>query len=361
MMSVEWDWNDLEGEFREWFEKGASRGASDLHLIADNPPMLRCFGKLLPIEESTLSESRIRTALKPIVTEERLNRIAKEKNCDLAIAVRFQGETIRLRMNLFLSYGKLGACIRFIPDQIPSFAWSSFPEEVAKRLIDFPHGLILFAGITGAGKSTSLAMIIQRLNRRGGCRIITIEDPIEYRFPLCPTSLVTQREIGTDVETFYDGLKYGLRQDPDVILVGEIRDQETAKMALSAAETGHLVFSTLHTRDAKGAISRYADFFPQSVQNEIRSQLASSLRAVICQRLIEGMTPFEKQELALEILFNNAPIAAAIRMGKLESVDNYILTGRSDGMVTMDESLRRLVAAGLVRKEVADLWMVDRP
>lgn len=359
-MAIEWEWDSIQGDFRTWFGEGTKRGASDLHLIADYPPMLRTFGKLVPIENVSLTEERILDALRPIVTDEKLTRMASVKNCDLAIAVRFDEETIRLRINLFLSNGKVGACIRFIPDQIPSFAWASFPEDIARRLIEFPHGLVLFGGITGAGKSTSLAMIIQRLNRQGGCRIVTIEDPIEYRFPVYPSSLVTQREIGTDVETFHDGLKYGLRQDPDVILVGEIRDQETAKMALSAAETGHLVFSTLHTRDAKGAISRYADFFPQSVQNEVRSQLASSLRAVICQRLIESVTPNEKQELALEILFNNAPIGAAIRNGKLESVDNYILTGRNEGMVTMDESLRRLVAGGLVRKEVAELWMVDR-
>src|SRR5205814_661070 len=154
----------------------------------------------------------------------------------------------------------------------------------------------------------------------GGCRIITVEDPVEYLFPKAAGSVLTQREVGGDVLTFADGLKYGLRQDPDVILVGEIRDRETAQMALSAAETGHLVFSTLHTRDTKGAISRFADLFPQDVQSDVRSQLAMSLRTIIGQRLLAGTEKGAKRHLALEVLWNTNPIASGIRSGKLESI-----------------------------------------
>ncbi len=177
---------------------------------------------------------------------------------------------------------------------------------------------------------------------------------------LCWNTIETQREVGRDVLSFADGLRFGLRQDPDVILVGEIRDIDTARMALSAAETGHLVFSTLHTRDAKGAISRYADFFPQQVQGEVRSQLATGIRAVICQRLLPSNIEGEKQELALEILFNTPAIGAAIRIGKLESIDNYIVTGRAEGMISMDESIKRLLSNNRISRATAESFISDR-
>ena len=173
-------------------------------------------------------------------------------------------------------------------------------------------------------------------------------------------SVVTQREVGTDVGSFADGLRFGLRQDPDVILVGEIRDLDTAKMALSAAETGHIVLSTLHTRDAKGAISRYADLFPQQTQSEVRAQLATNVRAIVCQRLLPSNIEGERQELALEVMFNTAAISSAIRSGKLESIDNYILTGRAEGMVTMDESIRRLLVDNRISRETAEQFVSDR-
>jgi twitching motility protein PilT len=169
--------------------------------------------------------------------------------------------------------------------------------------------------------------------------------------------MVTQREVGEDVHTFADGLKYALRQDPDVIYVGEIRDRETAQMALSAAETGHLVFSTLHTRDAKGAISRYADLFPQEDQREIRSQLSFSLRAVISQHLLPNICAGEKRVLAMEIMFNTHPVAAAIRLGKMEAIDNTIVTGLADGMQSLDESVKRLLKECRISRETAERFV----
>jgi twitching motility protein PilT len=215
-------------------------------------------------------------------------------------------------------------------------------------------GLVIVTGATGSGKTTTLAMILNLLNQTGGFRIITVEEPVEYRFPRTANSLVTQREVGTDVLTFADGLKYGLRQDPDVILVGEIRDRETAQMALSAAETGHLVFTSLHTRDAKGAITRFADLFPQDVQREVRAQLALGLRAILSQRLLPGIERATKRHLALEVLWNTYPIASAIRSGKVESIDNYLITSREEGMVSFDESVRQLLRAEKITAEVAE-------
>jgi len=345
----------------EWLKQALKADASDLHLVCGYPPVLRTFGKLAPIDdEEMLVPSRISAAIEPILSSEQKAQFERELNLDFATEVKINGQKSRFRVNLFQACGSLGACLRVIPESIPDFSWTSFPKELSVRLGAFANGLVLFTGITGSGKSTSLAMIVEQLNRHNSQRILTIEDPIEYRFPSYANSVVTQREVGRDVHSFADGLRYGLRQDPDVILVGEIRDIETARMALSAAETGHLIFSTLHTRDAKGSISRYADFFPQQMQNEIRSQLASGLRAVICQRLVPSNVEGEKQELALEILFNTPAVGAAIRSGKLESIDNNIVTGRSEGMISMDESIKRLLAEGRISRASAESLISDR-
>jgi twitching motility protein PilT len=247
-----------------------------------------------------------------------------------------------------------------VPDAIPDFAWAGLPADLARRLARLSNGLVIVTGSTGSGKSTTLAMIVNLLNQSGGHRIITVEEPVEYLYPRVANSVVTQREVGRDVLNFADGLRSGLRQDPDVILVGEIRDQETAQIALSAAETGHLVFSTLHTRDAKGAVTRYADLFPQEAQRDVRAQLALSLRAVVAQRLLPDPVPGKKRHLALEVMWNTYPIASAIRTGKVESIDNYLLAGRNDGMVSLDESVRVLLKDGKINREVAEQNVRDQ-
>ncbi len=246
-----------------------------------------------------------------------------------------------------------------IPPKIPDFAWAEFSPQLAERLAYLRDGLVIVTGPTGSGKTTTLAMIVELLNQEGGRRILTVEQPVEYVFSRSLHSIITQREVGTDVRTFADGLKYGLRQDPDVILVGEIRDRETAQMALSAAETGHLVFTTLHTRDAKGMVTRFADLFPQDVQKDIRGQLAMSLRAVVSQRLLPDVEPGRKRHLAVEVLWNNHPIANAIRTGKVESIDNYLLTRRDEGMVSFDESVRRLYEDDKITRATAEQNLTD--
>jgi twitching motility protein PilT len=340
-----------------WLEQAAALGASDLHVVVAHPPVLRIHGQLQPLEEVVVSGEDAGQLLLPLCPPHALARFQADKNVDFAFELAAGTQTLRFRANYFFNAQQLGACFRVIPTAIPDFAWAGFPVDVARRLADFRNGLVLLSGVAGSGKTTSLAMIVDLLNRQGGYRIITIEEPVEYLFPRRRESVVTQREVGLDVHTFADGLKYALRQDPDVILVGEIRDRETAQMALSAAETGHLVFSTLHTRDAKGAISRYADLFPQSVQREIRSQLSFSLRAVISQHLLPSLEPGEKRVLALEILLNNSPVASAIRLGKTESIDTCILTGRAEGMLTLDESIKRLLQRGEISRETAERFI----
>jgi twitching motility protein PilT len=346
--------SSLPDRLREWLARSVEAGASDLHLIAGYPPVLRLHGDLVELPALPLSGGEGEALLGPFCTAEALARLRDHKNVDLSFEVALGGRVSRFRANLFHAGGAVGACLRIVPTTIPSFEWAGLPVELAERLAFLPDGLVIVTGASGSGKTTTLAMIVNLLNLTGGYRIITVEEPVEYRFPREPNSVVTQREVGSDVLTFADGLKYGLRQDPDVILVGEIRDRETAQMALSAAETGHLVFTTLHTRDAKGAITRYADLFPQDVQRDVRAQLAMSLRAVLSQRLLPGLERGAKRHLALEVLWNTYPIASAIRSGKVESIDNYLVTGREDGMVSFDESVRQLLKAGKIGREVAE-------
>jgi twitching motility protein PilT len=329
-------------------------GASDLHLLPGFPPIWRLHGDLIEQPGNGLDAAEVEALLASLCTPAMWQRFQAEKNLDCAFLLSAEEQTARFRANLFWADGQPGGCLRIVPANIPSFAWSGFPRGLADRLAFLLDGLVIFTGATGSGKTTTLAQIVNILNQVGGYRILTIEEPVEYRYARLSSSVVSQREVGLDVHTFADGLKYGLRQDPDVVLVGEIRDRDTAQMALSAAETGHLVFTTLHTRDAKGAISRFADFFAQEVQRDIRYQLASSLRAVVAQRLVPGLEAGTKRHLALEVLWNTHPIASAMRTGKLESIDNYLLTGRDEGMVSFDESIRRLLEAGLIRREVAE-------
>lgn len=342
-----------------WLNAGVRAEASDLHLVAGRPPVLRVHGGLHELAETPLEAGELAEMLRPLCPAAAAARLQAERHVDFSLTLDIAGESRRFRANLFHSGGELGACFRFIPAEIPTLDWAGFPEDLAHKLAGFRNGLVLITGVAGSGKSTSLAMVVNLINARGGSRIITIEEPVEYLFPPAENSLVTQREVGVDVRTFAEGLVAGLRQDPDVILVGEIRDRETARMALSAAETGHLVFSTLHSRDATGAISRFADLFPQNVQNDVRSQLSFSLRSVISQHLLPSSQVEAKRELALEILFNNAPIAAGIRQGKLESLERNILTGAAEGMRPLQESVKHLLREGRIDEETAAWYLPE--
>jgi twitching motility protein PilT len=339
---------------RAWLTQAVETGASDLHLVTGYPPVLRLHGDLIEIGEPPLPKEETGALLEALCPAEALVRLHANKSIDFSFELTVSGRISRFRANLFHAGGRLGACLRLVPEVIPDFDWAGFPPNLAQRLASVPDGLVIVTGPTGSGKSTTLAMIVNLLNQAEGVRIITVEEPVEYLFPRAANSVVTQREVGTDVLTFADGLKYGLRQDPDVILVGEIRDRETAQMALSAAETGHLVLTTLHTRDAKGAITRYADLFRQDVQRDIRAQLALSLRAIVAQRLLPDLERGAKRHLALEVLWNTYPIASAIRTAKVESIDNYLLTSREDGMVSFDESVRQLLRADKITRAVAE-------
>ena len=216
---------------RRWLLQAVEAGASDLHLVSGYSPTLRLNGGLRRLDSAPISEPELRSLLMPLLIEVTADQFLAEKNIDFALQLQVGSEIQRFRANYFLSGQTMGACFRVIPAKIPDFEWAGFPLELATRLVHFRDGLVLICGVTGAGKTTTLAMLINLLIQEGGSRIITVEEPIEYVFPKTENSVVTQREVGQDVLTFSDGLKYGLRQDPDVILVGEIRDCDTAQMA----------------------------------------------------------------------------------------------------------------------------------
>lgn len=332
--------------------------ASDLHLVPGYRPMQRVHGELRAMGAQVIGAGSVPDMLRSVVPPELHARIGAGCDLDFALALPMGKGAARFRINVFSSRGDFGACFRAIPEAIPSLGDLGFPAELAERITRLKNGLVLVTGITGSGKTTSLAALIQMINTGGGRRIITIEEPIEYVYPACADSVVTQREVGTDVASFYDGLRYGLRQDPDVILVGEVRDRETAQLALSAAETGHLIFATLHTTDAKGAVTRLVDLFPPEQHDDIRTQLSMSLRYVLAQHLIPAGAG-GRRVLAMEVLFANYGVRSAIRLGKIENIESAIQSGRKDGMQTLDADLRRLVQERRITLETAREFAKD--
>lgn len=337
------------------------RQASDVHLVPGSPPTYRIHGRLEPVTAAPLSPEDVRTVIEAVLPEplrERLQR-GEQKNFDCSVALNHAGRAERFRASVFLANGQWCVCLRHVAQDIPTFEWMGFPKPLAEKLVAHRNGLVIITGVTGSGKSTTLAALVHLLNQQGGVRVITVEEPIEYVHRPLGATLVTQREVGRDVDSFYDGLKYGLRQDPDVILIGEIRDPETARMALSAAETGHLILTTLHTKDAKGAVTRIVDLFPYDAQEDVRTQLSLSLRSVVSQHLLPSALPGDKRVLALEVLQVNDPVRIAIKFGKIESIESAIQTGKRDGMITLDEDLRRLVLAGRVTLATARRFAKD--
>jgi twitching motility protein PilT len=335
------------------------REASDLHIVAGYRPSFRVHGEMRECGDAEIAPDRARKMIEAVLPDEVRDRLKHKKNADCSLTLPTDNGPERYRAGVFYARGSLGACFRHVPSRIPSFEWMGFPVALAQRIVSQINGLVIVTGITGSGKSTTLAALVDLLNQAGGYRIITVEEPVEYIFARHPNSIVTQREVGTDVDSFLDGLKHGLRQDPDVILVGEIRDRETARMALSAAETGHLILTTLHTKDAKGAITRFVDLFPHDAQDDVRTQLALSLRYVVSQHLLPNATAGQRRVLALEVLVVSDPVRVAIKLGKIEALETAIQTGVRNGMVTLDRSLEQLVGAKMITPEIARRYAKD--
>ena len=314
------------------------RGASDLHLTVGRPPTLRLHGRLRPLETKELEPEDTVSLMKAITPERAQQELQEEGGTDFGFAF---GDAGRFRVSVFQQKGNIALALRLIPSKLFSFEEIGLPM-ITKSLCRRPRGIFLVTGPTGSGKTTTLATMINYVNESFDKHIITIEDPIEYYHPH-HKSIVNQREVGVDVPSFSEALRRVLRMDPDVILVGELRDLETIESALRAAETGHLVFGTLHTTSAQGTVTRIVDQFPVNQQEQIRIQLAATLIAVLCQALMPRID-VRGRVAAFEFMVITSAISNLIRENKVYRISSSIQTGRKFGMQLLDEHLFKLYA-----------------
>ncbi|MDP3278506.1 MAG: type IV pilus twitching motility protein PilT [Deltaproteobacteria bacterium] len=324
------------------------KGASDLHITTGSPPQLRIDDSLVPLKLPPLNFEDTQRLCYSVLTEEQRSEFERRWELDLSFGVK---NLARFRANIFMQRGAVAGAFRAIPFRVLTFEELGLPAIIAE-LASRPRGLVLVTGPTGSGKSTSLAAVVDKINAETRQHIITVEDPIEYLHPhkLC---LVNQREVGTDTHSFKDALKYVLRQDPDVVLVGEMRDLETMEAALTIAETGHLVFATVHTNSALQSINRIIDVFPAHQQPQIRAQLSFVLQGVVTQLLLPRMGG-PGRVLALEIMVPNAAIRNLIREDKVHQIYSIMQTGQAgSGMQTLNQSLAQLYLRRLISYEEA--------
>jgi twitching motility protein PilT len=323
-------------------------GASDLHITSNAAPTVRVDGSLHPIDGAPVwSPDRVARALLSILSPHQIEIFETERELDLAYTL---SANARFRVNLYQQRGSIGGAFRLIPTGVRSLSELGIPEVVA-RFATLARGLVLVTGPTGSGKSTTLAALIDLVNRTRADHIVTVEDPIEF-LHTHQKSLINQREVGSDTHSFANALKHVLRQDPDVILIGELRDLETISVALTAAETGHLVFATLHTQDASQTIDRMIDVFPPHQQGQVRAQLAATLNGVVCQTLVKRASG-SGRAVATEVMMATPAIANLIREGKTYQIPSAMQAGRQLGMHTMDQHLAELVNTGIITHEVA--------
>ncbi len=319
-----------------------ARSGSDLHLTVGRPPMIRVDGQIAEIPgERALDAEAISRMVRTMLVEDYWHRYLERRQVDFSISLSGIG---RFRVNAYHQLGSPAAALRTIPTVIPTADEIGVSADV-ERVARFPYGLVLFVGPTGSGKSTTQAALIGNINATKQCHILTIEDPVEFIHGR-GLALINQREVGTDVRSFADGLRAALREDPDVILLGEMRDEESIAITLTLAETGHLVFATLHTNDAPQAIDRIIDSYPSDRRNQIQTQLAGALQAVVSQRLVPRIGG--GRVAAFEVIIANDAIRNLIREGKTRQMRNVISTGRAEGMRTMEQSLGALVVEGQV-------------
>jgi len=341
----------------DYFTKHGSMRVSDLHLKVGVPPAYRIDGKLKWMNTPPLERETVFLLAESLLTDAELEVLEANRAVDSS----YLAETMQFRLNCFYDSAGLAIAIRALEQAIPPVESIGFPNGVWRDILTRQQGLVLVTGITGAGKSTTIASLIDRISENRPCRIITLEDPIEYRLQ-SRKAIVSQREVGRDVPDFERGLRDCLREDPDVIFVGEMRDRESTRWTLTAAETGHLVFSTLHTRDVRGTITRLLDMFPPAQLDEIASQLSLGLRYVISQKLVPR-SDGKGRVVAMEILNNTYAISNLIRTRKAEQIYSQLQTKTRDipeeRMTTMERSLARLVTDGVVAPLEAEKWASD--
>ena len=344
-----------------YFEEHGAMRVSDLHIKVGAPPTYRIDGDLVKLKGPILTQEIAKRLIYPLLSDENLQRFQSQFKSLLghsSMDCSYRFGSLQFRINVFQENDGICAAIRALSLKIPKVEEIGFPNSVWEDIVDLKHGLVLITGITGAGKSTTIASLIDRISEKHACRIITVEDPIEYIFEQ-KHSIISQREMGRDVRTFQEGLRAMLREDPDIIFVGEMRDAETITMTLMAAETGHLVFSTLHTRDTTGTITRVLDYFQAGKQNEVKNQLSLGLTYIISQKLVPKKDGTGRI-VAMEILNNNYACANMIRTGKTEQIYSQMQTKTRDKpdekMITMERHLAMLVKADKIDMLEAKKW-----
>lgn len=333
--------------------KCVEKNGSDLHLVVGMPPCIRLNGELMPVDAPVLKQPDLESMILSIIKDYQKEKLDQDWELDFSYAISGHA---RFRGNVMFQRGTLAAVFRAVPFVIPQFDKLGLPNDI-KRLCDLSRGLVLVTGPTGSGKSTTLAAMIDLINHNRASNIVTVEDPIEFLHKH-DKSTVRQRELGTDTHSFATALRHVLRHDPDIIMIGEMRDQESIAIALTAAETGHLVFSTLHTQTAPLTISRIIDSFSDDKRLQIRQQLANSLKAVISQQLLP--TTDKRRVAAIEYMIDSPAIRTMIRDGKEHQIYSAIQTGHSQGMQTMDQALIKLYNQGKVSRESVLEYCIDR-
>jgi twitching motility protein PilT len=340
-----------------YFEKMGAMRVSDLHIKIGTQPAYRIDGDLVRLKGEPVTKAVAEGLIYPLLGDKNIATLRRE----CAVDCSYKYGSLQFRINAFLDNDGLAAAIRALGNEVPPPEKIGFPNSCWQDIVRRKQGLCLFTGITGAGKSTTIASLIQRINENRACRIITLEDPIEYIFSQ-RNSMISQREIGRDVDRFANGLRSMMREDPDVIFVGEMRDAETVALVLTAAETGHLVFSTLHTRDVTGTLTRILDFFPTERQDEVRNQLSLGLRYIVCQKLLPRKDG-NGRVVAMEILNSNYAVANLIRKGKLEQIYSQMQVKTKnqpdEKMITFERHLAILVKRGIVDLLEAQKWAND--
>ena len=341
-------------EINELLDIAIEQGASDLHIKVGSPPGLRIRGELLPMEGAdTLTADDTEQLINLIMSDENKEEFAEERDIDFAYSF---SDLHRFRVNVYMQRESMGAVLRTVPVHVPTLDDLGLPE-VLKEIALKQRGLVLVTGPTGSGKSSTLAAMVDYINSNKRCNIVTMEDPIEFVHK-DNMSYINQRQVGRDTKDFNAALTHVLRQDPDIILVGEMRDYKTIETAITAAETGHLVMATLHTNSAAETVNRVIDVFPPHEQAQIRAQLSVTLEAVICQSLIP--TRDERGRVcAMEIMLRTSAVGNMIREGKVHQLPNVIQTNADLGMQTLDQALNALVERGLVTFEVAVAYAIS--
>jgi twitching motility protein PilT len=343
---------NLSDEMRGLLDQAISRKASDLHLVVGVAPILRIDGRLAIVPNTRiLTDQDCNRLIKEFIPENYQEVLSTKKDLDFS----FGYQSMRFRTNVFYQKGTLAASLRLIPNMIRDFSELGLPP-IVEKFTNHSQGFVIIAGPTGHGKSTTLAAMINHINNTRSEHIITVEDPVEYVFEH-KKSVISQREIGSDTNSFGKSLRATLREDPNVVLIGEMRDLETIEAALTIAETGHLVLTTLHTNSASQTADRIVDVFPPHQQQQIRQQLASVLLGVVSQRLMPRISG--GRMLACEIMVANSAVRSLIREGKTHQLPNIIQTSAVDGMISLDKVLAELVSRGEITIDDALTWAVD--